>query len=82
MDGFSLISRAARSFTAGSRAETAEEFVAAFSRALAEPGPRLIECVVPSVYSGRRLQALPYGLRALEKMPRPLARAIKRRMYP
>jgi acetolactate synthase-1/2/3 large subunit len=30
----------------GSRAETAEEFVAAFSRALAEPGPRLIEAVL------------------------------------
>jgi acetolactate synthase-1/2/3 large subunit len=64
------------------RVDTAEELVAALQRSAAEPGPRLIECVVPSVYSGRRLKALPLGLRALERMPRPMARAIKRRMYP
>jgi acetolactate synthase-1/2/3 large subunit len=64
------------------RVYTAESLVSSLERAVAEPGPRLIEVVVPSVYSGRRLKALPYGLRALEKMPRPMARAIKRRMYP
>jgi acetolactate synthase-1/2/3 large subunit len=31
---------------AASRAETAEEFAAALRRALAEPGPRLIEAVL------------------------------------
>jgi acetolactate synthase-1/2/3 large subunit len=31
------------------RATTAEDFAQAFSRALAEPGPHLIEAVVPSV---------------------------------
>jgi acetolactate synthase-1/2/3 large subunit len=30
----------------GSRADTAEDFIAAFRRALAEPGPRLIEAVL------------------------------------
>jgi acetolactate synthase-1/2/3 large subunit len=64
------------------RVDTADELVTALQRSVAEPGPRLIECVVPSVYSGRRLKALPYGLRALERMPTPMARAIKRRMYP
>jgi acetolactate synthase-1/2/3 large subunit len=64
------------------RVFTAESLVTALERSAAEPGPRLIEVVVPSVYSGRRLKALPYGLRALERMPRPMARAIKRRMYP
>jgi acetolactate synthase I/II/III large subunit len=64
------------------RVDTAEELVPALERSVAEPGPHLIEVVVPSVYEGRRLKALPYGLRALERMPRPLARAIKRRMYP
>jgi acetolactate synthase-1/2/3 large subunit len=64
------------------RVFTAESLVSSLEAAVAEPGPRLIEVVVPSVYSGRRLKALPYGLRALEKMPRPMARAIKRRMYP
>jgi acetolactate synthase-1/2/3 large subunit len=64
------------------RVDTAEQLLASLERAAAERGPRLIEVVVPSVYSGRRLRAMPYGLRALEKMPRPLARAVKRRMYP
>jgi acetolactate synthase-1/2/3 large subunit len=64
------------------RVDTAEQLLASLERAAAERGPRLIEVLVPSVYSGRRLRAMPYGLRALEKMPRPLARAVKRRMYP
>jgi hypothetical protein len=34
------------------------------------------------VYSGLMLRAMPYGLRALEKLPRPLARAAKSRFYP
>jgi len=64
------------------RVDTSEQLVAALERGAAERGPRLIEVVVPSVYSGFRLRAMPYGMRALEKMPRPLARAVKRRMYP
>ena len=32
-----------------SRAETAEEFTAQLERALAEPGPHLVEAVLPSV---------------------------------
>ncbi|MEU3462699.1 acetolactate synthase large subunit [Streptomyces sp. NPDC006733] len=32
------------------RATTAEEFTAQFERALAEPGPHLIDCVVPPVF--------------------------------
>jgi acetolactate synthase-1/2/3 large subunit len=64
------------------RPESGEELVAALERAVAEPGPHLIEAVVPSVYSGLRLRAMPYGLRALTKLPRPLARALKRRFYP
>jgi acetolactate synthase-1/2/3 large subunit len=65
----------------GVRVNTGEDFVTAFERAIAEPGPHLIEAIVPSVYSGRRLKAMPYALRALERMPRPLARAAKRRLY-
>jgi hypothetical protein len=37
---------------------------------------------VPSVYSGLRLRAMPHALRALEKLPRPLAKAAKARLYP
>ena len=64
------------------RVETGEAMTAAFERALAEPGPHLIEAVVPSVYSGLRLRAMPHALRALEKLPRPVAKAAKARFYP
>ena len=64
------------------RVDTAEDLVASLERALSEPGPRLIEAVVPSVFSGLRLRAMPYGLRALERLPGPVAKAVKRRVYP
>jgi acetolactate synthase-1/2/3 large subunit len=62
------------------RVDTAEELLAALESG--ERGPRLIECVVPSVFSGRRLKALPYGLRAIQRLPRPVAQAIKKRVAP
>jgi acetolactate synthase-1/2/3 large subunit len=64
------------------RVDTAEDLVAALERAIAEPGPHLIEAVVPSVYSGLKLRAMPHALRALEKLPRPIAKAAKARFYP
>src|SRR4051812_29727659 len=64
------------------RVDTAEGMVGALEKALAEPGPHLIEALVPSVYSGFRLRAMPHALNALTKLPRPLARAAKARFYP
>jgi acetolactate synthase I/II/III large subunit len=64
------------------RVETGEDLVAQLERAVAEPGPHLIETVVPSVYSGFRLRAMPHALNALTKLPRPLAKAAKARFYP
>jgi acetolactate synthase-1/2/3 large subunit len=64
------------------RADSSEDLVAALRRAVAEPGPHLIEAVIPSVYSGFKLRAMPYALRALGSVPRPVAKAIKRRVYP
>jgi acetolactate synthase-1/2/3 large subunit len=64
------------------RVETGEDLVAQLERAVAEPGPHLIEAVVPSVYSGLKLRAMPHALRALEKLPRPIAKAAKARFYP
>jgi acetolactate synthase-1/2/3 large subunit len=64
------------------RVDTGEDLVAALERAIAEPGPHLIEAVVPSVYSGLKLRAMPHALRALEKLPRPIAKAAKARFYP
>ncbi|HVE68666.1 MAG TPA: acetolactate synthase large subunit [Solirubrobacteraceae bacterium] len=64
------------------RAQTAEELTGALESALSEPGPHLIEALVPSAYSGLRLRAMPHALRALTKLPAPLGRAAKRRFYP
>jgi acetolactate synthase-1/2/3 large subunit len=64
------------------RVDTGEDLTQALDRAIADRGPHLIEVVIPSVYSGLRLRAMPYGLRMLEKLPRPIAKAIKRRVYP
>jgi len=64
------------------RVDTAEALAKSLERGVAEPGPRLIEVVIPSVFSGARLKALPYGLRAIEKLPRPVAKALKKRVAP
>ena len=64
------------------RVETSQALLAALENALAEPGPHLIEAVVPSVYSGLTLTAMPYALRALGALPAPIAKAVKRRIYP
>jgi acetolactate synthase-1/2/3 large subunit len=64
------------------RVDTAEGLVSSLERAVAEPGPHLIEVVIPNVYSPRQVRALPYALRALGVLPRPVAAAIKRRVYP
>jgi acetolactate synthase-1/2/3 large subunit len=67
---------------ASSRAETAEDLVDALGRAIAEPGPHLIEVVIPVVFSARQLRAMPHAMRALEVLPRPIAQAVQRRLYP
>jgi acetolactate synthase-1/2/3 large subunit len=64
------------------QATTAEGFVEALEHALRTPGPHLIDAVVPSAFSGLKLKVLPRLLAALEGMPRPLARAIKRKVAP
>ena len=64
------------------RATTAEEFVAALEKALATPGPHLIEAMVPSAFTGLKLKLLPRLLSALEGLPHPVARAIKGKVAP
>ena len=64
------------------RAHSGEDLTAALERALGEPGPHLIEAVIPSAFSGWKLKAMPYALRALGALPRPLAAAVKRRVQP
>jgi acetolactate synthase-1/2/3 large subunit len=64
------------------RVDDAEALLQAIERGLAEPGPSLIEVLVPPVFSPRQLRAMPYALRAISSLPRPLAGAVKRRVYP
>ena len=64
------------------RAETCEAFNEALQKALNEPGPHLIEAVVPSAFTGLKLKALPHLLKAFDHMPNPMAKAIKRRVAP
>ena len=64
------------------RVDTAEQLTEALEHAVGEPGPHLIEAVVPTMFTPRQLRAMPYALRALELLPRPLAAAVKSRLYP
>ena len=51
------------------RATTTADFVTALERALATPGPHLIEAVVPSTISGLKLKLLPRVLGSLAGLP-------------
>ena len=64
------------------RVDTGEQLADALQRAIAEPGPQLIEVVVPTMFTPFQLRAMPHALRALGMLPRPVAAAIKRRLYP
>ena len=64
------------------RAGTAEDFSKALEYALATPGPHLIEALVPESLSGVRRRVLPWLLRSLPSLPRPVAQALKRRIAP
>jgi acetolactate synthase I/II/III large subunit len=66
----------------GRRVESAEELGDALERALSEPGPHLIEALVPPAFSARQLKAMPYALGALRFLPRPIASALQRRLNP
>jgi acetolactate synthase-1/2/3 large subunit len=66
----------------GVRATSAEEFVRALERALATPGPHLIDAVVPQSLSGLKRRLLPWLLRSLPGLPPAVARALKRKIAP
>jgi acetolactate synthase-1/2/3 large subunit len=63
-------------------ATTAEEFNGALERAIREPGPHLIDAIVPSEYDGLKLKFLPYVLGAMSKIPAPIAKALKKKLAP
>ena len=64
------------------RATTAEDFLKALAHALAHPGPHLIEAMVPESLSGAKRKLLPWLLRSLPNLPRPVAMALKRKLAP
>jgi acetolactate synthase-1/2/3 large subunit len=64
------------------RVDTSEAFTDALERALRTPGPHLIQAAVPPVFTGLKLRLLPRLLSALGSLPRPVARAIKRKVAP
>ncbi|MFN3311164.1 MAG: acetolactate synthase large subunit [Thermomonas sp.] len=64
------------------RADTAEAFCKALEYALANPGPHLIEAVVPEALGGAKRRLLPWLLRTLPSLPPPLRRALKRKIAP
>jgi acetolactate synthase-1/2/3 large subunit len=61
---------------------TAEGFNKALQHALDEPGPHLIDAIVPSEFTGLKLKALPHVLGALDKVPSGLAKLIKKKIAP
>ena len=64
------------------RVDDSEQLVGALKRAMAEPGPHLIEVVIAPTFSARQLRAMPFALRARGVLPRPMAEAVKRRLNP
>ena len=64
------------------RVETAEELLQAMEYALANPGPHLIEALVPEALNATKRRLLPWLLRALPNLPPSLAGAVKRKIAP
>ena len=64
------------------RADSAEAFCKALEYALSQPGPHLIEAVVPESLGGAKRRVLPWLLRSLPNLPRPAALALKRKIAP
>ncbi len=66
----------------GTTCENSDAFCAALEKALATPGPQLIDARIPESLDARKRRMLPLALRALPKLPQPVARALKRKIAP
>ena len=64
------------------RTETAEDFCQALEYALGQPGPHLIEAMVPESLSGAKRKVLPWLLKSLPSLPQPVAQALKKKIAP
>ncbi|MCW5577326.1 MAG: acetolactate synthase large subunit [Dokdonella sp.] len=67
---------------AATRCERADAFCTALEAALATAGPHLIEAIVPESLNATKRKALPWLLRSLPNLPKPLALALKRKIAP
>ena len=66
----------------GVRVSSSEALIKALEYATHQKGPHLIEALIPESLSGLKRSILPWLLRALPKLPLPVARALKRKMAP
>lgn len=66
----------------GIRATTAEELNKALEYALHQPGPHLIEVMIPESLNGTKRKVLPWVLKSLPNLPLPLTRALKKKIAP
>ena len=66
----------------GTRVTTAEELIKAMEYAKHNPGPHLIETVVPESLNGVKRKVLPWLLKSLPSLPRPLTKALKKKIAP
>ncbi len=64
------------------RADTAEGLCKALDYALAHPGPHLIDAIVPESLNRSKRRVLPWLLRSLPQLPKPLAMALKKKLAP
>lgn len=64
------------------RVSTGEEMAKALDYALTNPGPHLIEAVVPESLNGVKRKILPWLLRTLPSLPRPLSKTLKKKIAP
>ena len=60
----------------------AAQLAGALEYGLATPGPHLIEALVPESLAGAKRRVLPWLLRSLPSLPRPVALALKRKIAP
>ncbi|WP_417539640.1 acetolactate synthase large subunit [Marinobacter sp.] len=66
----------------GVRVDTAEAFNHALDYALSQPGPHLIEAMVPESLSGLKRKILPWVLRSLPSLPVSVTRTLKNKIAP
>ena len=58
------------------------ELKKALKNAFHEPGPHLIDAIIPNEYEGLKLKALPHVLEVINRLPAPVAKTIKKKFSP